>query len=565
MFKFFYTLIISPVDSEASTWDSESRKFKNILFRIISVLPPNVFMFYLYSKNAEHIDYWHIFILAALFSCLGFLMHLIISRAGKSLSGSAFVCVFLWIMFFTVYPLYRNLNFLYNSALSVKAKIILLLIIVLALAVIIFIIGRRLKHIKIFKTVAVFEIVLFLIIFIQATGIYISKIIFSNSETNYKTAFTISDNSPRPNIYWVHMDGMLGFNAMEYFFHDAQKEFETQLKERGFVVNRDAHFEANHYTTFAIPILMCPFYYDKIVLPLLKSINLSDLSNKRRHFDQMANSFNKARWNNELIGAFNAKGYQTGIITDSLGYYWHPITRTSYTPQGKIEYKISYLTDSAKLEKLTQLNFLMSRVTISIIFLEQTQRFIDSLYQKRLNIEPIKKAENNTKGITEILSYKDTTWYIDALSEVFESPQPRMTIIVDEKAHFPFVLNEDGFAVAVTRSEKEFSDIYNYPPQHRFSRKYLITLIDFILANDPESIIVVQADHGLHHSNSQRQIFSSGGSIDEVCLIYNQVMSTVRMPDMWGGMDAPLDPLNITRVLVNRYVGQNYELLENHP
>jgi hypothetical protein len=45
----------------------------------------------------------------------------------------------------------------------------------------------------------------------------------------------------------------------------------------------------------------------------------------------------------------------------------------------------------------------------------------------------------------------------------------------------------------------------------------------------------------------------------------NQVMSAVRIPEIWGGLEKPLDPLDISRVLVNRYVGKNYELVTAHP
>jgi hypothetical protein len=45
----------------------------------------------------------------------------------------------------------------------------------------------------------------------------------------------------------------------------------------------------------------------------------------------------------------------------------------------------------------------------------------------------------------------------------------------------------------------------------------------------------------------------------------NSVISAVRIPKRWGGLDQPLDPLDISRVLVNRYVGENYKLVEEHP
>ena len=556
MINFFYILLISPLDNE-------NQKFKNILLCIIAILPPNIFMFYLYQKNAEYINFWHVFILAIVFSCVGFLMHWIISRLGKSPAGSALVCFFLWIMFFTIYSIYQNLSFLYHSELSRNTKLILLLVAVLTLAAMLFMIGRCLKHIKIFKAIAVFQIVIFLIIFAQAVGEYILKITFTDSDANYKTSFTISPDSLTPNIYWIFMDGMLGFEAVEYFFDDPQAELEAQLKERGFTVNREAVFEAHRYTKFAIPILMSPFFYDKVVLPQLNSIDLSDLFEKRRLFQRLENSFNRARLNNELILAFNTKGYHTAIIVRNLGYYWHPTATISYTPAGKIENNISNLGNSTTQDQLIQLNDLMSRTTISrfVGIGGRIHEFIDRLSKSRLDIKPVKGGDY-AKGLDGISAYKNATWYLNALTEVLESPQPRMIIIEDDKAHFPFlVVDEDGSRV--TRSEKESSNIYNYPLQHNFARKYLIALIDFILANDPEAVIVVQSDHGLHSSDTERQIFSSGGTVEEVLLIYNQTMSAVRIPDVWGGLDAPLDPRNITRVLVNRYVGQNYELLED--
>jgi hypothetical protein len=51
---------------------------------------------------------------------------------------------------------------------------------------------------------------------------------------------------------------------------------------------------------------------------------------------------------------------------------------------------------------------------------------------------------------------------------------------------------------------------------------------------------------------------------EDVRIMQNQVMSAVRIPEKWGGLDEPLDLLNISRVLANRYAGRNYPLLESH-
>ena len=138
-----------------------NQKCKNLSFCVISVLPPNIFMFHLYSKNAEYVDYWHVFILSAVFSIGGLLLYQIIFRTGKSPQGSALVCVFMWIMFFTIYPLYRNFKPLYLSELNLTVRTLLLLLPILAFSVIFILIGKRIKHVEIFKILAVFEIVVF--------------------------------------------------------------------------------------------------------------------------------------------------------------------------------------------------------------------------------------------------------------------------------------------------------------------------------------------------------------------------------------------------------------------
>jgi hypothetical protein len=76
---------------------------------------------------------------------------------------------------------------------------------------------------------------------------------------------------------------------------------------------------------------------------------------------------------------------------------------------------------------------------------------------------------------------------------------------------------------------------------------------------------VVQADHGLHYAEHREALLKKGGTEDDVRVMQNQVMSAVRIPETWGGLRVPLDPLDISRVLINRYVGQNYKMVTVHP
>jgi hypothetical protein len=529
---------------------------KHWLFYIIAALPPWIFLFHWYCKNAEYVDYWHISVLAAGLSAAGVFLCWAIARVGKSLHGSVLACVFLWIMFFTMMQLY---SYLYYSILNQRSFRNIYLLIISAIAVILFITGRRIKRMEVFQILAVFTVVVFLLNFVPATAGYVSEKTVNLSETDYKLSFTVDSAGPSPNIYWIHADGMLGFKAVEHFFDDYQAEFESSLKERGFAVNREAEFEAGHATCNAIPALMCPFFYDKAMFPLIAGC--SNLNEVRMALGRMLPMLSKARLNNELITAFNTKGYHTNIIGSlggGLGYYFYPTTKSVYVKGGRIDYDIKNIETVEQFTRLYNINEFVSQLTFHILH-KKIYRFISKASISRLNVTPLNKRYADTTEIYDNLDKEQ----ISALSEIFENPRPRMTIIIYDRAHNPFVLTEEG--LRVNRTEKEGLDIRNYPPQHRFTARYLISLIDFILDNDPDAIIVAQADHGLHDPSTQNQVLSSGGTMDDVGLVYNQVMSAVRIPDKWGGLDAPPDPLNITRLLVNRYVGQNYELLESHP
>jgi len=41
----------------------------------------------------------------------------------------------------------------------------------------------------------------------------------------------------------------------------------------------------------------------------------------------------------------------------------------------------------------------------------------------------------------------------------------------------------------------------------------------------------------------------------------NQTINAVRIPEKYGGLESPVEPLNITRLLINSFVGKNYTLL----
>ncbi|MBR0221695.1 MAG: hypothetical protein IJQ63_07985, partial [Synergistaceae bacterium] len=61
-----------------------------------------------------------------------------------------------------------------------------------------------------------------------------------NLELPIKKNFNINKNLSSPNIYWIHADGMLSFNAVAKYFNDNQEKFLNELEQRGFEINKGA-------------------------------------------------------------------------------------------------------------------------------------------------------------------------------------------------------------------------------------------------------------------------------------------------------------------------------------
>lgn len=76
-------------------------------------------------------------------------------------------------------------------------------------------------------------------------------------------------------------------------------------------------------------------------------------------------------------------------------------------------------------------------------------------------------------------------------------------------------------------------------------------------------MIVLQADHGLH-GTGEGLIKETFGEDAIAAELWNQVFSAVRVPEQYQNGEeryAYENPLNISRYLVNRFIGRNYEYL----
>jgi hypothetical protein len=143
----------------------------------------------------------------------------------------------------------------------------------------------------------------------------------------------------------------------------------------------------------------------------------------------------------------------------------------------------------------------------------------------------------------------------DALAR--ESEGPSFYLIAYMFAHTNFNFLENG-----ELNPGDPLHISSYPGHHNFLTRVLTLFIDMILEHDPDAVIVLQADHGIHSQSEQLIMQGLGIPKENVADIWNGTMSAVRVPHQYGILNEPLHPLNISRWLVNNFVGENYLYIE---
>jgi len=100
-----------------------------------------------------------------------------------------------------------------------------------------------------------------------------------------------------------------------------------------------------------------------------------------------------------------------------------------------------------------------------------------------------------------------------------------------------------------------------YLVHHEYAAQVMLTTVDLILDWNPNAVVIIQGDHGIHSNETHEYMMKMGYTLPQVLEMKHSVISAVRIPPKYGGLGEPVAPLNIPRMLVNRFVGENYEML----
>lgn len=534
-------------------------KHGKLLAPLVCAMIPLIPLTYLYTRNAEYVSAVHVGLVGAAMVLLSLVGYLVLRLIVKSRLGALMGNLTAWVLFFA---LKGACEWIVNDRklMGYGKFVVLYALVAVILALAVAFALRKVRVKQLYPLLLVFFGVLLLYNAVPAVATAIESERQSSSMdfSKFKADFTVSQDTPSPNVYWFHCDGMLGFDAFEKYFGDDQAEFAKALSDRGFEIDRSAAFEADHTTKIAVPALLCPYFYDHAMREALKDHESAAKAGRVLSKSELQ----YARVKDETRLAFEQKGYTSQTI-GSINIYYPPVSDGFYVVGDsggayKLETGGDFERQYLSIIEAGELAILLTDVPGNAYF-----NTVVKLGEKGLLGFPLGRSKLTHKLTGEQLSQLaqgknlllKNRMMMEAINDSTYTPGPTFNFVFYIGAHCPFTVDENG---------KKFSgdpgDIRSYAGQHKYASTMLLGMIDEILSRDPDAVIVLQADHGLH-GQSADQITRAFGQ-DAVLPIWNQVMSALRVPAKYKNGDeayALENPLNMSRYLVNSFVGKTYD------
>jgi hypothetical protein len=261
---------------------------------------------------------------------------------------------------------------------------------------------------------------------------------------------------------------------------------------------------------------------------------------------------------NELFRAFMAAGYSQVTME-----YPYTVIQYFYSARADLTVRIAedarhnLILQLADLQALLYSNTMMMMPSIQRRVGEflQTEHVDEFTFRQLPEYEEIVDALMINE-IPESTSYVMEKNHYRNLHDSFEIPSPKIVFISDVIVHEPYdrIYPEGSL-------ENPYDVSLHYMPQHNHAAAVMLNLIDMILEQTPDAVIVIQGDHGIL-GMAQIHMMNEGYPEEMIFDLYHSVISAIRVPEHLATIDEPIAPLNLTRFLVNTFVGQNYEYLE---
>jgi len=495
---------------------------------------------YIYFPNgsAFEILYREIFLMSLIYFVLFTLLYFLLRRKLNQTKT-----------FFTMVALVLlSFEFIYSS--------ILMWIIIILFMIIIFKTNENVrKKIRLFISNVI--VIIFLVNFILATN-YAIQTIRRYESADVVVEYVVDDKENKPNIYWIHCDGMINFNDVEQYFKFDNANFKNYLNNNNYYLNEKASLFSAGHTMQALVSLFNPKYYDEVFKQYL-----DDLENNKKGKIISYDKLTEKRLNNELFNALAKKNYKFATISDFNQYasFYSDYMFDYYSFQKSKEKDLDYFNSSDNTQKDIELytSYAHLKTLADTTFFHYFTDDFNFLDHQEINYTNFDTSEYKAIDNSE---YWKAKALLKSLDLIYQKNEDSLFTFIDFSInHTPWLYDKTG---KIINSNLEGFNPKNFLANYEHSTYLLIDILEYIKKNDNDSIIILQGDHGIHTVSIQAIASYVNLEPKEVYGIINSTISAIYIPEKYkNGDEIYLDnPHNISRYLVNNIVGQNYEYLE---
>lgn len=305
-----------------------------------------------------------------------------------------------------------------------------------------------------------------------------------------------------PDIYYIIPDSYPRADVLlETFGHD-NTPFLDALMQRGFHVVEDAHSN-----------------YPKTQMSLASSMNLDylDPEQLKAEWDEALPNFVAQIWDNNVMDFLEGRGYEFPTFSSGVA--------------------------------ATEIN--------TGRFVKPDTFLLTELQQVYLGMTPLRSP---VERFTRSNEANRILFVLDELGKVRRGDKPMFVFAHMMAPHMPHNFDAEGNSLRET------------PPYYAGFRDSVVcinerflTMIDRIRERQPNSVIIIQGDHGCRsdwQSTAGSDLLPWKGTREEYIRDYTAVLNTIYFPDGdYSAFYSGITPVNTFRIVFNKYFGTSYELL----
>ena len=286
-----------------------------------------------------------------------------------------------------------------------------------------------------------------------------------------------------PNVYLFIPDEYAGFSSAQKFLDYDNKEFKDFLESNNFQISESS-------TNYKNGTLEC----------LADVFNLE--LNEKNNYDVTDEAYCQSKVSNSLLFK----------IVEELGY-----NVRAFQPIDLVNYK-SETSQYGKMWSTTAAG------DLSIdLMLEPT--IIYPVKDAFLSVLELFTGDTNIgAGVTQNLAVANSAPLSYFAGEDAEFTDHTFNLCYALSPHQPFVYDAEGNFVGTSSHMQDFSTPAAYLEQYKYSTTLMTRSIENIIANDPDSIIILMSDHGLRKHNPEEnkwmQEMTIQDNADILCAVY---------------------------------------------